>query len=61
LEGRFFFSSVFGVESGLSRVDIGFSMQVLLGAAWGGGGRGRFIFLSANRRAQGALLLFFLS
>jgi hypothetical protein len=64
LEGRFFFSSVFGVESGLSRVDIGLSMQVLLGAALGGGGggtRGRFIFLLANRRAQGALLLFFLS
>ncbi len=51
LEGRFFFSSVCGVESGLPRVDTGLSMQVLLGVATGGGRR-RFIFLLANRRAQ---------
>jgi hypothetical protein len=38
LEGRFFFSSVCGVESGLSKVDIGLSMQLLLGAAGGVGG-----------------------
>jgi len=45
LEGRFFFSSVFGVESGLSKVDIGLSMQVLLGAAGGGaGGENLFSF-----------------
>jgi hypothetical protein len=35
LKGRFFISSVFGVESGLSRGDIGLSMQVLLKAARG--------------------------
>ncbi len=51
MERRFFFSSVCGVESGLSRVDTGLSMQVLLGTA-GGGGRKGFIFLSTNRRAQ---------
>jgi len=33
LEGRFFISSVFGVESGLSRGDTRLSMQVFLGAA----------------------------
>jgi len=38
----------------------GLSVQVLLGAARGVG-RGGSIFLSANRRAQGALLLFLLS
>jgi hypothetical protein len=42
LEGRFFFSSVCGVESGLFRMDTGLSM----------GGKRRFIFLSANRKAQ---------
>jgi len=49
--GGFFFKmySVWRVESGLS-------MQVLFGR--GGGG---FIFLSANGKAQGALLLFLLS
>jgi len=43
LEGRFFFSSVCGVENGLSRVDTGHSMQVLLGTA-GGGGEDLFSF-----------------
>jgi hypothetical protein len=56
--GGFFFQVVFGVESGLSMstwiVDSGLSIQVLLGGA-------RFIFLSANGKAQGALLLFLLS
>jgi len=57
VRGEVFFSSVFGVESGLSRVDTKLSIQVLLGAiARGGGERGGFIFLSSNRRAQGALL-----
>jgi len=51
LEGRFFFSNVCGVENGLSRVDTGLSMQVLLGAIARGGRKG-FIFLSANKRAQ---------
>jgi len=51
LEGRFFCQAVFGVE-----VDNGLSMQVLFGH--GGGG---FIFLSANGKAQGALLLVLLS
>jgi len=32
-----------------------------IGGGQVGGGRGEFIFLSANRRAQGALLLFLLS
>ncbi len=61
--GEVFFQAVFGVESGLSRVhlDTGLSMQVLFGTAVGGGGRGGFIFLSGNRRAEGALLLFLLS
>jgi hypothetical protein len=53
--GEVFFSQVYLV----SRVDTRLSMQVLLGQP--GCGRGGFIFLSANRRAQGALLLFFLS
>jgi hypothetical protein len=55
LEGRVFFFKLYLVW----RVDCK-SMQVLLGAA-GGAGRGGFIFLSANRRAQGAFLLFHLS
>jgi hypothetical protein len=60
VRGKVFFPNVFGVESGLYRVDIGLSMQVLLGFGRGGG-RGGFIFLSTNKRAQGALLLFLLS
>ncbi len=47
--GGFIFQVVFGVESGLS-------MQVLFGRVGG-----RFTFLSANGKAQGALLLFLLS
>ncbi len=39
-----FLSSVFGVESGLSRMDIGLSMQVLLGAVNGVGGEDLFSF-----------------
>jgi len=39
-----FFSSVCGVESGLSRVDTGLSMQVLLGTARGAGGKDLFSF-----------------
>jgi len=52
LEGRFFFSSVFGVESGHWTFHASF-----IGGSQGYG-RGEFIFLSANRRAQGALLFF---
>jgi hypothetical protein len=44
LEGRFFFSSVCGVESGLSRVDTRLSMQVLLGVIRGVGGEDLFSF-----------------
>jgi hypothetical protein len=44
LERRFFFSSVCGVESGLSRVDTGLSMQVLLGVIRGVGGEDLFSF-----------------
>jgi len=51
LEGRFFFSSC--IWCGQWTVD--FSCKFYLGA------RGGFIFLSANGKAQGALLLFFLS
>jgi len=53
LEGRFFFSSCIwcGEWCGEWRVD--FPCKFYLGA--GGGG---FIFLSANAKAQGALLLF---
>jgi hypothetical protein len=36
-------------------------MQVLLQALKGGGGGVGFIFLLANKKAQGALLLFLLS
>ncbi len=45
--GEVFFLSVCGVESGMSKMDIGLSRHVLLGAA-GGCGRGGFIFLSTN-------------
>jgi len=41
---KLFLSNVFGVESGLSRVDIGLSMQVLLGAIEGAGGEDLFSF-----------------
>jgi len=41
---KFFLSNVFGVESGLSRVDIGLYMQVLLGAIEGAGGEDLFSF-----------------
>jgi hypothetical protein len=63
LEGRFFFQVVFGVESGLSNVHLDtrhwtFHASFIAGARGGGAG---FIFLSANRKAQGALLLFLLS
>jgi len=50
-----FFSSVFGVESGHWTFHASF-----IGGGQGGG-KGGFIFLSANRRAQSALLLFLLS
>ncbi len=42
--GEVFFSSVCGVESGLSRVDTGLSMQVLLGVIRGVGGEDLFSF-----------------
>jgi ferredoxin len=62
LEGRFFFPSCIwcGECTVQCPLDIGLSMQVLFRVV-GAGGRGGFIFLSANRRAQGALLLFLLS
>jgi hypothetical protein len=53
LEGRFFFSSCIWCGE-WKTLDIGFSMQVLLRVPKGGGGA-RFIFLSANRKSQGAL------
>jgi len=58
---RFFFSSCIwcGEWTVQCPLDIGRSMQVLFGGA--GGGRGVFIFLSANRRAQSAFLLLLLS
>jgi hypothetical protein len=60
----FFLQPVFGVESGLSSVDLDTGHWTFHASFIGGGrgvGRGGFIFLSANRRAQGALLLFLLS
>jgi len=62
-KGDFFFQVVFGVESGLSSVhsDIGhwtFHASFIGGSGGEGGG---FIFLSTNRKGQGALLLFLLS
>jgi len=52
--GGFFFQVVFGVESGQWTFHASF--------IWApGGGGGGFIFLSANGKAQGALLLFLLS
>jgi len=60
LEGRFFFQDVFGVKSGLANVhsDIGHSTFHASFIGGSEGERGGFIFLSANRKGQGALLLF---
>jgi len=65
--GGFYFQAVFGVESEwtvqcppLGQWILDFHTSFIGGGQWGGG-RGEFIFLSANRRAQGALLLFLLS
>ncbi len=57
MEGRFFFQAIFGVESGqsMSTWTVDFPCKFYLGT---GGG---FIFLSANGKAQAALLLFLLS
>ncbi len=52
--GGFFFQPVFGVESG----HLTFHASFIEGE--GGEGEG-FSFLSANRKGQGALLLFLLS
>jgi hypothetical protein len=54
----FFFQAVFGVESGqsMSTWTVNFPCKFYLGVGVGG-----FIFLSANGKVQGALLLFFLS
>jgi len=63
LEGRFFFSSCIGVESGLSSVHSNIGHWTFhasfIGVNEGEGGG--FIFLLANRKGQGALLLFLLS
>jgi len=60
LKGRFFFQAIFGVESGLSSVhsDTG---HWTFHVSFIGGEGGGFIFLSANRKGQGALFLFLLN
>ncbi len=63
LEGRFSFQAVFGVESGMSSVHLDIRHWTFH-ASFIGGGKGEgggFIFLLANRKGQGALLLFLLS
>jgi hypothetical protein len=56
-DGRFFFQAVFGVESGPCPLGQWTFHTSFIGRGEGGG----FVFLSANGKTQGALLLFLLS
>ncbi len=61
LEGRFFFSSCIWCGKWIVQCPLGHWTFHASFIGGGGGEGGGFIFLSANRKAQGALLLFLLS